>query len=214
MAEGCALGLGWLSAVEPADLQADYDQWRTADSQAAKECKIRIYRADGAWRWFLMCQVPQLDADGHARRWFGFCTDTDEHHRAEIRQSVLLAEMQHGVNDILATVRSVLARTLQTSADPSHFSSHVAGRIGALARTYSVAGRNVDRTVMVEDLIYNELNSHGASICEQVSVEGPPVALRDRVAVTMGLLVHELTTNALKYGALATPSGKIRVQWG
>ena len=215
MAEGGALGMGWLAAVKPEDLWANQQQWRPKpEDPAVREYEVRMRRADGAWRWFLVRAVPQLDAERRPLRWFGSCTDIDERRRAEARQSVLLAEVQHGAKNILAVVRSVLTRTLETSTDPDHFASHIAGRIGTLARMYNAAGRTVEQTVMLEHLLHDELNSHGAFICEQVLIEGPPVALRDRVAVTMGLLMHELTTNALKYGALATPSGRVSIRWG
>ena len=212
--DGAALGHGWFAAVHKEDLAALSLLWQRADAGAATlEHEIRLRRGDGSWRWFLLRAVPQLDAAGQVLRWYGSCTDIDERRRAERRQGLLLAELQHRIKNTLAVVRSVLRRTLESSSDIDHFATHLAGRIGALARTQSVAARTSEGFVMLEDLVYQELASHGGQDERQVRVEGPSVALLAKTADTIGLTIHELATNSIKYGALAVPAGRVEVRW-
>ena len=214
MTEDQATGKGWLRSIHPNDLQPCQDIWgRAVQTRAALETEARLRRDDGAWRWFLIRAVPQLDTRGDVLRLFGSCIDIDERRQVASRQSVLLAEQQHRVKNILAVVRSVLNRTLESSTDLEAFASHLAGRIGALARTQTVAARTAERLVMLDELVHDELASHGGQDERQISVEGPPVALSDRVASPLGLTMHELATNALKFGALSVASGRVNVRW-
>ena len=213
-ADGAALGDGWTAALHPEDLDVDRSLWQQADVTASTfEHEARLRRADGSWCWFLIRAVPQLDAAGRVVRWYGSCTDIDERRRAEKRQGVLLAELQHRIKNILAVVRSVLTRTLESSTDLDHFAAHLAGRIGALARTQGVSARTAEGYVMLEDIVFQELAAHGGQDERQVQVEGPPVPLPARTADSIGLAIHELATNSIKYGALAASSGRVRVRW-
>ena len=125
---------------------------------------------------------------------------------------MLLSELQHRVKNILAVVRSVLTQTLESSTSLEDFAAHLEGRIGALARTQSVFARTGRGEVDLEELVRNELAAQGGQ-GDKVKVAGPPVLLREKVAEDLGLALHELTTNAVKYGALATPRGRISVRW-
>ena len=212
--DGAALGQGWSAALHPDDLGASRTLWQRAhDAAGTLEHEARLRRGDGSWCWFLIRAVPQLDAAGSVVRWYGSCTDIDGRRRAEKRQGALLAELQHRIKNILAVVRSVMTRTLESSTDLENFAAHLAGRIGALARTQGVSARNADGVVMLEDIVYQELEAHGGQDERQVEVEGPVVPLPAKTADTIGLAIHELTTNAIKYGALAAPSGRVSVRW-
>jgi two-component system CheB/CheR fusion protein len=212
--EGSALGDGWCASLHPEDLVANRALGQIAQAAGVNlEQEARLRRADGSWCWFLIRAVPQLDPAGNVMRWYGSCTDIDERRRAETRQGKLLAELQHRVKNILAVVRSVLTRTLKSSSDLDHFATHLAGRIEALARTQSVAARTTEGLVMLEELVYQELAAHGGQDERQIDVEGPPVALKAKTADAIGLAIHELTTNSIKYGALASPSGIVGVRW-
>ena len=212
--DGAALGEGWCAALHPEDLEINRALWPLSAAAATHfEQEARLRRPDGTWCWFLIRAVPQLDPAGRVIRWYGSCTDVDERRRAETRQGRLLAELQHRIKNILAVVRSVLTRTLESSSDLDHFATHLAGRIEALARTQSVAARTAEGCVMLEELVYQEFAAHGGQDERQIAVEGPPVRLSTKIADSLGLAIHELTTNSIKYGALAVPSGRVRVHW-
>jgi two-component system CheB/CheR fusion protein len=214
MQEGSALGQGWLAAMHPDDIESSQRRWDAAAAAgSAYEQELRMRSAAGTYRWFMVRAVPELDEQGRLIRWFGFASDVHERREAEARMRLLLAELQHRVRNILAVVRSVLTRTLETSDDLEDFAAHLSGRIGALARTQGVLARTGRGAVDLEELLREELVSQGGQDEHQVEMEGPQVMLRGRAVEALGLALHELTTNAIKYGALSTPRGHVSVHW-
>lgn len=133
--------------------------------------------------------------------------------RAEDRQRLLLGELQHRVRNTLAVVRSIARRTAETSTTVEDFASHLDGRLNAFARTQAMVTRDPEAGVDLEYLIVEELLAYNAREGEQVHISGPNVRLQPKPAETFALAVHELATNALKYGALREPSGRIEINW-
>ena len=214
LAADAPLGDGWWQAVHPEDLPGTRRAWRAAlDAVCPVEVECRLCNGRGGESWFLLRAVPKRDGDGKAAAWFGSCTDIDARRRAGRRQRQLLSELQHRVKNILAVVRSVVVRTVESSKSVDELSAHLSGRISAIARVQSVIARNAGDAVMLSELIDEELAAHGGHIESQTEVAGPPVLLPDKVAESLGLALHELTTNALKYGALSARSGRLRISW-
>ena len=214
LSAGAALGEGWLVAVHPDDIEESLKRWRqAAQTGEPVEQEYRIRAANGTYRWVLGRAQPQKDAEGRIVKWYGSSTDIHERKLAEGRQRLLLAELQHRVKNILAVVRSMATRTLETSSTLDQFATHFSGRLSALARTQGVLARKPSGGIELEDLLLEEFVSHAARDGEQVTVSGPAIILREKAAEALGLAVHELATNAVKYGALATPNGRINVSW-
>jgi PAS domain S-box-containing protein len=205
---------GWALVIHPDDLAENRRRWVAARHQGGVfEHEHRLRAADGSWRWFLSRSVPQHDAQGQVVRWFGSAVDIHQRHRDEISQRMVLAEVQHRAKNVLAVVRSLVSRTLETAIDLDDFAAHLSGRIAALARTQNALGRTFDGSVGLEELAHQEVLAHGGQVRDQVRIEGPNVMLTDKVAETMGLALHELTTNALKFGALSVRHGTVRIWW-
>lgn len=133
--------------------------------------------------------------------------------RAEHRQRVLLAELQHRVRNTLGVVRSIARRSAQTSSNVDEYAAHLDGRLGALARTQAAVTRDPEAGVDFEFLLADELMAYHAREGEQVRISGPPLRLQPKAAETLSLVLHELATNAVKYGALSQPAGRIEVDW-
>jgi two-component sensor histidine kinase len=131
----------------------------------------------------------------------------------EDRQQLLLGELQHRVKNILAVVRSLANRTAERAEDLEDFTAHFDGRLSAMGRTQNIVTRTAEGSVDLAELVHDELVGHAAHYSDQVDVDGPEIKLRTKPAQTLSLAIHELTTNAVKYGALSTPSGHIRVSW-
>jgi two-component system CheB/CheR fusion protein len=132
---------------------------------------------------------------------------------AEDRQRLLLTELQHRVKNILAVVRSVANRTAEGTTTLTDFVMHFDGRLGALARTQNILTRSPDAATDLAELIGEEVLSHAVRDGGQVTLTGPEVRLPQKTAETLGLVLHELATNAIKYGALARPEGGITITW-
>lgn len=123
------------------------------------------------------------------------------------------AEVQHRVNNILATVRAILGQTRNTTTTLEDFVEAFDGRLSALARSQMLLTRGLDSHVDLHELVTDELIAHAARIGESVVVSGPAIWLTPPAAEMMAVAFHELVSNAVKYGALATPDGRIDVDW-
>jgi two-component sensor histidine kinase len=144
--------------------------------------------------------------------WLSTAADSEGFRGDERRQWLAVAELQHRVRNVLAQVRSIVRQTAETASPALGYSAHLEGRISALARTQGFVMRQPSAGVDLEELVEAEIVAHAARET-QVQVAGPPVRLRAKAAETLGLALHELATNAVKYGALATSEGRITVSW-
>ena len=133
--------------------------------------------------------------------------------RAETERSLLLAELQHRVRNTLAMVGSLVRRSARTAESLESYAAHLEGRIAALSRVESMVTHDPFGGVDLEYLVAEELRLAGAREGEQATIAGPGVRLTPKAAETVALAVHELATNAVKYGALTSPGGRISVTW-
>jgi two-component system CheB/CheR fusion protein len=136
-----------------------------------------------------------------------------ERERDQERQRLLIAELQHRVKNILSVVRSITTRTLLSSDRLDDFAAHFDGRLRALARIQAVLARQPEAEVELDEIVHEELLSHATHEGRQVEVHGPRVRLRQKAAETFALALHELATNAMKYGALSSPAGRVTIGW-
>jgi two-component sensor histidine kinase/CheY-like chemotaxis protein len=128
---------------------------------------------------------------------------------AEERLHLLMREVDHRAKNALAVVQSILY--LSRADDPATFAEAVEGRINAMARVHSLLSASRWSGVMLGDLIAQELAAFSA--CSRLDIQGPVLALRPEAAQAVALVLHELATNAAKYGALATDAGRLAVTW-
>lgn len=133
--------------------------------------------------------------------------------RAEERHRLLLAELQHRVRNTLGVVRSIARRSAETSLTVEDYASHLDGRLNAFARTQAMVTRDPESGVDLEYLVAEELTAYNARDGEQLRITGPSIRLQPKAAETLALALHELATNALKYGALSQPAGHIDINW-
>jgi two-component sensor histidine kinase len=146
------------------------------------------------------------------RTWLESAAEAEGLQGFERRQWVEVAELHHRVRNVLGLVRSLVQRTFETSVSPESYATRLEGRIGALARTQGIVMRRHGGGVDLEELIEAEVLAHPA-LDQRVKVAGPGVRLRAKAAETLGLALHELAINAVEYGAMATPEGRITVTW-
>ena len=129
---------------------------------------------------------------------------------AEARQRVLIAELQHRTRNLLTVVQSIAQQTLGKGPLLETFSK----RLGSLGRVQSVITSVNDEAIDLGDIVRMELQAIGATAVDgRITVAGPRVALSFDLIQTFGLALHELATNAVKYGALKGDTGRIKVTW-
>lgn len=169
----------------------------------------RIVALDGTVRWLRNMGQVVFRKDGSAVRMLGTALDITAEVEARERQKLLMAELNHRVKNNLATVQSIAVQTARRSGDMMQFLDTFQGRLGALARTHDVLTQNAWTQAGLAALLQRELASFG----DRVRIDGPPVELPAPQALALGLITHELATNAAKHGAFRNGEGTVSVTW-
>lgn len=203
----------WAAHVVPDDRDLALAHLARAKGGESVVHEFRIQRpADGSFRWIRDTDFPLLDAHGHIQRIGGIAQDVSEAKLAAEHQGVLLAELQHRVRNIMAMIRSVVARTGERAESVADYAEVMMGRLLALARVQALLTRGANVEVSIAAMVRDEVSAQ-AQHQGQYQLEGPDIALAPKAAEVLTLAVHELATNALKYGALSVPDGKVTVRW-
>jgi PAS domain S-box-containing protein len=211
-----SLGLGWLEAVHADDREATQRAWQEARLKGEYYIEHRVRReGDGEYLWHQTRAKPLEGESGASSDWVGTMTDIDDLRGLQSRQTVLMAELQHRTRNLLSVVQSIANQTLRSSSTLEGFGTEFGSRLRALSRVQSLLARVEDQVIDLHALVTAELAAHSDSelTSTKIKVAGPPVALPPTAAQALGLALHELTTNAVKYGALAQPTGKLEVTW-
>ncbi|MFA5951608.1 MAG: PAS domain S-box protein [Hyphomicrobium sp.] len=151
-------------------------------------------------------------SQGARRLFIGFVRDITERKQSEDTQRLLLREINHRVKNTLVIVQAMAEQTMRKSRDPSHFVDSFRGRLHALSRAHNMLTQENWTGVNLQSLIRDQLLI-GSEQDQRISCSGPPIDLQPRAAVHLGLVLHELGTNAHKYGALKVPEGRLAVTW-
>lgn len=210
-----SLGSGWLDAVHPDDHDAVLRAWDTAASLGAIDVEFRVRRGvDGVYIWHHTRAVPVRAEDEALCEWLGTTTDVQQLKELQQRQSVLVAELQHRTRNLMGVVRYVADKTARSSVDLDDFGRRFRDRLEALARVQGLLSRltDVDR-VTFDDLLHTELSAMSADMA-RVTLDGPAgVRIRSSTVQALAMALHELATNAVKYGALGQASGHLAIHW-
>lgn len=186
---------------------------RSTAAANGKAADVRWHlRKDGSRVFIDGVSTALRDRNGALVGFLKIGQDVTERQHVDQRQKLLLAELQHRVRNILAMIRSVARRTGDTVDTVDDYARHFDGRIGALARTQVLLTRDVGVAVDLQNLILDELAMQAAQP-GQYTIAGPDVPLPSKAAEVLGLAIHELATNAVKYGALSAADGRIDVRW-
>lgn len=139
--------------------------------------------------------------------------DISERKRAERRQSLMMAELDHRVKNNLATVLSIAENSLQTATSLEEFGRAFTGRVAALGRMHALLARSRWEGISLRALMEQTLEAYGHDERAEVVLDGPDHVLPARATSPLCMAMHELATNAAKYGALSTPGGRVEVRW-
>lgn len=204
----------WSDLIVPEDREEAWENTEKARAGERVAFEYRIRRpSDGQIRWLRSTAFPMFDGDGHVQRIGGINHDWTALKQAQEHQQLLTAELQHRVRNTLSVIRSIARRTAQTSETVEDYAMHLDGRIGAFARVQAAVTRDPTAGIDLGLLVADTLLAATARESDQVSIDGPQLGLQPKAAETMGLAIHELATNAVKYGALSVPEGKIAISW-
>ena len=207
LSPAASAGDGWVEAVHPDDRAVALAAWDDRDDAGCDRHRLRIRgRGDGSYRPVNPAAASARDGSGTLREWVGALNPVAPEPRRPD------GDLQHHMRNALAVIRSVARRTALTSDSVEHHATHFEGRLDALARVQDAMMRSPWGDADLESLIGEELLAHRVGDAE-VAVHGPPLALKARAAEAVGLAVHELVINAVKFGAFASPRGAVVVSW-
>jgi PAS domain S-box-containing protein len=203
----------WQLGVHPEDRV----RWEAIRSRAHRErwpeysWEYRIVRPGGEIRWVEARVFVSYDADGRPQRAVGVDIDSTARKHAEEQQRILNAELDHRVKNVLATVSAIAAHTKDSSRSMDHFVAALDSRIHSMASTHELLSSSRWEGVSLRELVRRELAPYASN--DNTCIKGPDVILRAEAAQTTASVLHELTTNAAKYGALSKPEGRVAVCW-
>ena len=139
--------------------------------------------------------------------------DVSERKRLEELRRLLSSESAHRFKNILTVVSSIVSLTARGAASVDAFAQSLQVRLEALVRAHDVLLHEGGDRADLHQLIHSELSPYRGHTTGRIAVDGPPVTLASNTAINLALVIHELATNAAKYGALTTSHGKISVRW-
>jgi len=174
------------------------------------DAEYRHIRADtGEERWLMLRALIERDSAGAPLEAVGVVLDTTERREAEDRLLLLAREVDHRANNLLAVVQGVVA--LSDASAVADYKERVLGRLQALAHAHRLLADSRWVGASLTALVHEELRAFAGQ--EQALVSGPDADLGPAVAQGLAMTLHELATNAAKYGALTSPQGRVEVSW-
>ena len=177
----------------------------------AFDVRFRMIRpTDKAVIWLRLAGVVARDSEGAPNRVTGIVEDVSRHHLEEDTRHQLMAEMDHRVKNLLAAVQTLAQQTARRTSSLDAFLTSFGGRLKAMASANELLSAARWRGAAIDHLAAAEL---GAIAPDQTSWSGPELFLTPRAANALSLALHELTTNAVKYGALSVEAGRVELSW-
>jgi PAS domain S-box-containing protein len=149
--------------------------------------------------------------DGERRFFTGVMRDVTDRKRAEELQQLMINELNHRVKNTLATVQSVAGQTLRNAGDLEDARDSLTRRLLALSRGHDILTRESWDGAELADIVASVVAAHGEA--ERFDIDGPAVRLAPKAALALSMALHELMTNAAKYGSLSAPEGQVRLTW-
>ena len=175
--------------------------------------EYRILQPDGSVRWVFARGRIVHDEAGTPVRFPGASVDITEHKQAEERQRLLMQELAHRVKNTLAMVQAIAAQTLSGSGSLADAREGFTARLLALSRAHDLLLQGSWTEASLRALVDGATSLHATPDSARFRVEGPAVTLGPKAALSFALVLHELGTNAAKYGALSGPEGRVAVTW-
>lgn len=174
------------------------------------------YRAiwpDESEHWIRVSGRTRIGANGQLSM-VGVSQEVTERKLADERQALLLRELNHRVKNTLATVQSVasLTRRSAENTDPAAWNAFM-DRLHGLAKTHDLLTTTQWQGALLEDVLRSELDPYQDAMRQRIRLKGPRINLQPGAVLALGLAIHEMATNAVKYGSLSVPDGKVHVMW-
>jgi PAS domain S-box-containing protein len=202
----------WRDRLHPDDRAWVIADYRDGIERCGEwDAEFRLVRPDGGITWVHARAFAIRDTNGTISRVAGIAEEVTERREAEVRQQRLSLELDHRVKNVLAQVAAIAEQTVARATDLPEFSRAFIGRVRSMARTHEALASNRWSGMPLHEVIETAL---GPTVGEErCTLTGPAIVLTPRASTSLGLVLHELGTNAVKYGALREPLGSIETTW-
>ncbi|GLS86211.1 hypothetical protein GCM10010873_11850 [Cypionkella aquatica] len=215
---GSTDGAAWHAVFHPDDQPRALQVWQQAvTSGTPYEIEYRLRHHSGEYHWVLGRALPVRDEAGQILRWFGTCTDINETKKAAAYVELLSQELSHRIKNIFAIIQSLIGLSGRRAPESAKFAQELQARIAALGRAHDLARPHSDqsrphgRGVTLHSLAREILRPYLAMDDGRITISGEDPAVDDGAATPMALILHELATNAKKYGALSSNTGEVHI---
>jgi two-component sensor histidine kinase len=184
-----------------------------AEARAGRNARFQgpADTAAGTPKWWDVQVTPIPGPDGKPGRLLSVSRDITELKRAEEQQRLLAQELNHRIRNVLAMVQAIASQTFRATPDPVEAKAAFIDRLAALGAAQNLLTQTTLAGARMADVVADVFRPHGRE--DQVAMSGPDVDLAPRCALALSLALHELTTNAIKYGALSAEAGRVAVAW-
>jgi PAS domain S-box-containing protein len=172
-----------------------------------------VERPDGTRVPILPYPTPLHDAEGRLIGAVNMLVDITERKHAEEQKNLLLRELAHRVNNTFAVILAITQQSLRASSSAEAFAEAFTGRLQALAQAHNLLLTKDWAGAELGDLAKGQLAPFCLDSLERCAIEGPKVRLAPTQVIALGVVLHELGTNASKYGALSIPTGRVALTW-
>lgn len=200
----------WAPALHEDDRARTIEAWgRALATGEPYESEHRLQRGNGDYAWHVSRGVAARDGAGRIVKWYGTATDIEFVKRMEQARELLIREVDHRAKNVLAVAQSIVKLT--RAEDMARYVAAVNGRIGALARAHTLLAREGWSGGGLREVMEDELRALAKP--GQYVLNGPDLTLDPAAVQPLGMIVHELATNAAKYGALSRTGGCVRLAW-
>lgn len=216
--DGSTDGEAWNGMFHPEDQERAWARWRhSLETGEPYEIEYRLRHRSGEYRWVLGRAMPMHDKSGGIIRWMGTCTDIHQHKLQAEQNDILSRELSHRIKNIFAVIAGLIGLSARRTPEHKHFAGELQARIAALGRAHEFVRPHSERSrpqVQSESMLamFRDILSPYPAMAEgRISVTGADLRIDDRGATPMALLIHELATNAVKYGSLSTDNGTVEL---
>lgn len=187
--------------------------FQTGEPYEGRKSRLQLQRVPGARLedvYLNFIYQPIRDEEGEVLGIFVHGHDVTNDVIAADRQKLMIDELNHRVKNTLATVQSIAMQTARSHLDIASFARSFQARLIALSHTHDLLTRSHWEGAELVDVLLHETQAHGHN---RIRLDGPAISLSPSAALSLGMIIHELATNAAKYGALSSPGGLVTIDW-
>ena len=219
MPYGSTDGEGWSNMFHEEDQPLASQRWQHSLATGEPyEVEYRLRHHSGQYRWTLGRALPVRDVEGNITRWIGTCTDIDDAKRDAVQTELMSRELSHRIKNIFAVIAGLIGLSAPRGSEEKNFANQLADRIAALGRAHNFARPHSPFSqpdigfTTLRNLIGELMQPYETPSGKPYEITGDDVPVGERSATPVALVIHELATNAVKYGALNSAAGRIAIE--